>query len=159
MGYKHEDGSAIAELRNYKFVAAQFFKQNGKNSYRGVAPYPVTPAIGDKWEELDATGLFLESWYWNGTYWLSERIYNWFFDTIGNTAAAAVNWPVNPATNIYLTDLITAVSTTVANSATNGWTWTLSRVTAANVATTITSNNSLTGGQAATTWRTYRLAI
>lgn len=44
----------------------------GKKSYRGTTP-PINPNIGDIFEEITATGQWVMSWFWNGTYWLSTQ--------------------------------------------------------------------------------------
>lgn len=90
--FKHLDGQNQAELKNYKLVQGQLFNVNGKNHYRGVAPYPVTPAVGNTWEELNATGLWVESWFWDGNYWLSCQKYeiNSYFNGI---TASTSNFP------------------------------------------------------------------
>lgn len=45
----------------------------GKKPYRGTTP-PINPNIGDTFDEITATGQWVMSWAWNGTYWLSTQI-------------------------------------------------------------------------------------
>lgn len=130
--YRHQDGQNLAELRNYKLVQGQLFKINGKNHYRGAAPYPVAlPNVGDTWEELDVTGLWIEEWFWNGTYWLSNKLsqYNSYISITNPYSANPYYWDFSLAanTNIYLKRVVMSVLMSTPGSATNKWTWNLSR--------------------------------
>lgn len=149
ISYRHQDGQNLAELRNYKLVQGQLFKINSKNHYRGVAPYPVaTPNIGDTWEELGATGLWIESWFWNGSYWLSTNLYecrqfilsgNGTHGSFPNTCDFALNLNFN----VYLQEFIVSVFQTTAGTATDYWEWTLNRTATPNSPVAIATLNSI----------------
>lgn len=36
---------------------------------------PALPATGEVWDELDNLNNLVNQWFWNGTYWLSQQIY------------------------------------------------------------------------------------
>lgn len=43
--------------------------------YVGASPYPYTQVMGSRWVEYDSNNIYRETWFWNGTYWLSvDRI-------------------------------------------------------------------------------------
>ncbi|MEN9870516.1 MAG: hypothetical protein RLZZ171_1504 [Cyanobacteriota bacterium] len=94
-----------------------------------VAPTP--PAPGQTWVELDALNNYIESWVWNGTYWLSSTLYEYHGGILVTNPYAAnpyfwdFSLPAN--TNIYLKRVVMSVLMATPGSATNKWTWNLSR--------------------------------
>lgn len=32
---------------------------------------PVNPTVGDTWDEMTTLGIFILTWFWNGSHWLS----------------------------------------------------------------------------------------
>lgn len=46
---------------------------SSRRVYEGVSPYPYIRNIGDRWIEYDSNSNYLESWFWDGTYWLSTE--------------------------------------------------------------------------------------
>lgn len=133
--------------------------ENGFYRYIGEAPYPKTnPAKGDRWFELDANDNYIGSWFWNGTYWLSEQLFSEKFTTSANNANSTFEFAIDNSTNVYITQMLAGFSTAVVANATNFWSWTLSRLTAAKVATTIaTASNA--AGQTANNWINYKTPI
>lgn len=89
---RHYEGNSLSELRNFNLVQGKLFKINGKNHYRGVSPYPVIPALGDTWDELDGVDRWVENWVWNGTYWLTQQVFLMGFEmnNISSTFTAYV---------------------------------------------------------------------
>lgn len=60
-----------------------------RRTHIGAAPYPYTPLIkGDRWVEFDLNNDFVEEWFWNGTYWLSQAPYTIYAGTPGNGSSA-----------------------------------------------------------------------
>jgi hypothetical protein len=137
VGYKHEDGYGVAELQNYKSVAAGLFKVNGINYYIGVAPYPVTPSPGNIWDELDTAGNFIESWFWSGAYWLSKQQYFEFRSFTNQNSTTSILYlvpttDINNTFNLFLTKAVAKIFIGGTNNATNYWGFDLFRVTSVN---------------------------
>jgi hypothetical protein len=129
VAYKNESGFNTANLLDYKTVSAQLIKINGRNYYLGQAPYPVTPSVGDIWEELNVGGYYIERWFWNGTYWLSANEYSEFvtqFITNGN--AIRMTCTKDITSNLFLLRVYALANVGSNNNATNYWTLQLSRV-------------------------------
>lgn len=97
----------------------------GKRHYRGVAPYPYTPAKGDTWEELDNSDNWIESWFWNGNYWLSSQLYEFSacntLSSVFSSTSLAFRYPVDSNYNIFIIQLLTRVILNGASTATNYW--------------------------------------
>lgn len=141
MPYKNQNGYGVASLINYKLVDSQSLLLNGKRHYRGVAPYPVTPNVGDTWEELNISGLWVESWFWNGNYWLSTTVYSEslsFENALYVSAASPVffEFPVDLTFDIFLKQFLVASIQDSTGTSTNYWEFTLNR--------TIPNNNYVT---------------
>lgn len=154
--YRHQDGQNLAELRNYKLVQGQLFKINGKNHYRGVAPYPVIPNIGDTWEELDAAfSLWANAWFWNGNYWLSQQVFSHFYTnpTVSNAGSIVNTYPVDANYNLFVLSTIATLFSNINATSTANWSWSLRRLSL--VGATATLSTSSTQGQASNTFKTY----
>lgn len=157
--FKHLDGQNQAELRNYKLLQGQLFKINGKNHYRGVAPYPVTPAVGDTWEELDATGNWIQNWFWNGAYWLSQQVYqqsstNPNLTTAGTgTGLLGYGFAVeNSNFNLFILAMEAAIFTSNNSTSGSNWTWRLDRISTGSVTQLAVQTNQ---GQLGNTWASF----
>lgn len=161
--YRHQDGQNLAELRNYKLVQGQLFKINSKNYYRGVAPHPIaTSNIGDTWEELGATGLWIQSWFWNGTYWLSQQtLEKYHISGLINSGTGAGlsghGFTVNFNFNLFVLNMQAAIFTPSATNTTNYWEWRLTRISSSGGSTQLAlANNQF---QTANTWKNYQINI
>ncbi len=145
--YKHRDGQNLAELRNYKLVQGQLFNVNGKNHYRGVAPYPVSLLVGDTWEELDATGTWLGDWfYFGGNTWLSRQEYQ--FSNISNSGAIGganvpFDYPVDQRNEIFITRIGVFYILDNNSTATNYYQFTFSKLSVLGNTTTIGQFNTI----------------
>ena len=161
--YRHQDGQNLAELRNYKLVQGQLFKINGKNHYRGAAPYPVaTPNIGDTWEELSAIGGWIQTWFWNGSYWLSQQTLEKYqisglINSGTGSGLSGHGFTVDFNFNLFVLNMQAAIFTPSATNTNNYWEWRLTRISGAGTSTTLAlANNRF---QTANTWKNYRTDI
>lgn len=57
-----------------------------KKHTRATTP-PTNPTVGDTWDELDASGILVMQWFWNGLNWLSVQPYEHRVET-NNTLTA-----------------------------------------------------------------------
>jgi hypothetical protein len=118
--------------------------------YRGPAPYPYPLVVGRVWEELSGTGQFLQRWFWNGTYWLSEQEYGEFatVNAISATATARLTPSSDFTSNLFLTRIYGSLIVNGTSSATQYWTLQLVRAAVNNTTTNIgtaLNTQSLTG--------------
>jgi hypothetical protein len=141
--FKNLDGQNLAELRNFKLVKGQLFNINGKNHYRGANPYPVTPNIGDTWEEFDISNNLIGQWVYQPFGWLSDQVFTWSRRQdapLSGFSAIANNWEyaIDPRSNLFLKQAILSVKTNVSSGATTPrWDWIIERLNAPNTLTTI----------------------
>lgn len=126
------------------------------NPHVGSAP-PNILYIGRVWHEITSAGLYICSWIWNGTYWLSLQIFAHHFTTALVTTVANVIYPLDPGFNIFLTNAIATIQSNVLATATTNWGWSVARINSAGTATTIATANNI--GQAANAWQTFKTTI
>jgi hypothetical protein len=127
-----------------------------ENPHSGVTA-PINLYIGRIWHEITTSGLYIGSWIWNGTYWLSFQTFDCCLTTASVNAATTLTYPIDTAYNIFLLNAIATIQCTAnANPAIN-WGWAWSRVNSAGTATTIVSANN--AGQAANTWQTFKTLV
>lgn len=153
--YRHQDGQNLAELRNYKLVQGQLFKLNGKNHYRGAAPYPVPPGKGDTWDELDVNNNWLGAWFWNGVYWLSTNLFEHaLVPIIAGIGAVNSNtsYPIDTDTHIFITRFSSAFYITAVSTATNYYQFSLGFFTADNFYTQLAQLTTIGYGTSAGAW-------
>lgn len=119
-----------------------------KRHYRGAAPYPFTPVIGNTWEELSTGGLWIEAWTWDGNYWRSCQTYEYpFVVTSSINFSAATYSPIfslNPTCNILLLNFVLSGVQNSGASAANRWIFTLERISPPGVVTQIVSFDTFT---------------
>lgn len=130
-----------------------------RRHYRGAAPYPVTFFIGDTWEELDASGNWIETWFWNGFFWLSTQVCQYHQSTpTSSNVASTYHYPL-PVDNydLFLVSLYATLLVNVAATATVNWGWTIRFVSELSGATQIATANNV--GQPANTWRNFKTAL
>jgi hypothetical protein len=118
--------------------------------YRGPAPYPYSLVVGRVWEELSGTGHFLQRWFWNGTYWLSEQEYGEFatVNALNATTTVRLTPSSDISSNLFLNRIYASLIVNGAISATQYWTLQLVRAAVNNVTTAIgtaLSTQSLAG--------------
>ena len=116
-----------------------------KRHYRGIAPNPNTPVIGDTWEELDGTGDLIENWYFNGTYWLTLQTFSEKITVNAATASTLFDYGIDQTTNLFILNLFTLIRTSAIQNGTNFWTWSVLRVNTANTATSIGTQSTAVG--------------
>ncbi len=149
----------LEQLQSADSIDISSISYSGKRHYVGLSPYPFTPVKGDKWSEFDSFNNFIEEWIWNGNYWLTKQIFYHSLTTLSAFSATAsiADFPVDPITNIFVTNLIANFQINSNSTSTNAWTWTLSRNNATNTPTTLGSIT--TAGVAANTWTVVKAAI
>lgn len=127
-----------------------------ENPCTGNTP-PTNLYVGRVWHEITLAGLYLGSWIFTGTYWLSLQTFEHSLTTALVSAAAALTYPVDPAQNIFLLNAIATIQCTA--NANNGlsWGWAWSRVGGAGATTTLVSANN--AGQTGNTWQTFKTPI
>jgi hypothetical protein len=118
--------------------------------YRGPAPYPYQVAVGRVWEELNGTGQFVQRWFWNGNYWLSEQEYGEFatVNAINATSSVRLTPSSDITSNLFLTRIYGYLIVNGTSSATQYWTLQLVRAAVNNTTTAIgtaLSTQSLAG--------------
>lgn len=127
-----------------------------ENPHVGSHP-PVVLYVGRVWHEITSAGLYLGSWVWNGTYWLSLQTFEYSLTTGLVSAAANLSYPIDPTYNLFVTQAIATIQCNAnANNGLN-WGWAWSRVNSAGVSTTIVSANN--AGQAVNTWQTFKTPV
>lgn len=126
------------------------------NPYTGSTA-PSNFYVGRVWHEITVAGLYIGSWIWNGTYWLSPQTMCHHFTTALGNSVANVVYPLDPAFNIFLTNAIATIQVSVLATATVNWGWTIARVNSAGTATTIVAANNV--GQVGLTWQTIKTPI
>ncbi|MGL4623251.1 MAG: hypothetical protein ACRCZS_30085 [Chroococcidiopsis sp.] len=130
-----------------------------KRHYRGAAPYPYTPSIGDTWEELSATGLWIEAWFWNGTYWLSQQTFEKYqvnsnsINSGTGAGLAGYGFTVDFNFNLYVLNMQAAIYVSNATTSTNYWSWDLTRISSVSGSITLASADNRF--QAGNTWKAY----
>lgn len=126
------------------------------NPYTGNTP-PTNLYVGRVWHEITTTGLYLGSWVWNGTYWLSLQTGEHSLATGLVSTVANLSYPIDPAFNIFVTSAIATIQCNANANPGINWSWAWSRVNSAGVASTIVSANN--AGQAVNTWQTFKTPV
>jgi hypothetical protein len=127
-----------------------------ENPYTG-STVPSNLYIGRVWHEITVAGLYIGSWVWNGTYWLSIQAFKEdITTTLGNTVSNVV-FDLDPASNILLTAINASVQCNVLATATVNWGWNLSRINSAGVLTSLATGNNI--GQPANTWQNFNTPL
>jgi hypothetical protein len=100
----------------------------GQGYYKGVAPYPFGPVIGDIWVELDSNNLVVERWFWNGNYWLSCQIFEEENYVSGSTTINQ-NFLINYyQSNFYLVGIFSFYTVSTGQLSNRYWTRNLDRI-------------------------------
>ena len=87
---------------------AQLFTDVAALGAVGNAP-PSAPSVGALWSEVTQSG-FVQNWFWNGTYWLSQQLFVVKSEAF-NSAQGASNLRAGllfcrtAAWNLYITDI------------------------------------------------------
>ncbi len=120
-----------------------------KRNYIGVAPYPVVPNKGDRWQEYDNADNFIEDWVYNGTYWLSLQTYvferNESVSSAFNSTTENPLFPIETNSNIFLLNFILSGVQNITSSASpaNNWDFTIARISNAGAVTNIIAFSTL----------------
>jgi hypothetical protein len=123
-----------------------------ENPYTGSAA-PSNLYVGRVWHEISNAGLYIGSWIWNGTYWLSLQTFKEEATTALGTTVFNVVFDLDPASNILLTGLNATIQCNVLATAAINWGWSISRINSAGVLTSLATANNI--GQAGLTWQTF----
>lgn len=138
----------VEQLSSSDSIDIASITYGGKRHYRGAAPYPFTPAIGDTWSELNAGGLWIEAWTWDGNYWRSILTYEYSFSVTGSNNFSISSFdpafPLNPGSNILLLNFVLSGVQNTGASATNRWIFTLQRISPPGAVTFIASFDTFT---------------
>ena len=96
--------------------------QDGKFVYTGVAPYPKTlPLKGDRWIEFDSNDNLIETWVFQGSYWLSVQPY---FGHANGDAGVTLEIPLIlefTSNNLFLNKIKTSYKVNGTISSLNYW--------------------------------------
>lgn len=117
------------------------------------ANIPPNLYIGRQWHEISSESVYLESWVWSGNYWLSLQTYSYQFTTASGNGVNTLVYPIDPGCNVFLLRSLATIYCNVLSTPTVNWTWTISRVNAAGIATNLATDNS--NGLTVNTWSTF----
>jgi hypothetical protein len=118
---------------------------------------PTTLYVGRIWHEISNTGVFVGSWIWNSTYWLSLETFSHYVTTGLTSAVAVLVYPLDPAFNIFLLNTIATIQASALATAANNWSWEIGRMNSANGLTVLATGNNI--GQTANSWQTFKTPI
>ncbi len=100
-----------------------------KITYYDQQTMPTNPNSGDTWVERDSSNNINENWFWNGTYWLSQRreifrsknYYN-FYDTTSYVEELHQGVDLEQTQNIFLENLQYSIQINGTNNSSNCYT-------------------------------------
>lgn len=90
---------------------------------------PINPNFGDTFEEVTSAGDWVQSWFWNGTYWLSLETKKFDANYQNVSGSGTQEWfhALNNKWDIFITDFYLVVLTTNINDSTRYWKFELAK--------------------------------
>lgn len=130
---------------------------SGKRTYRSRTA-PTNPAVGDFWDELDASDWLIQEWFWGGSYWLSRRIIYKDPSVNNVNASTTIYYEIPSDYNIFVLFYKVNILIGGTNNALNYWTFNLLR-SANSGNTTLLSSQISTANAATNAWFSSTQAI